>query len=47
MKLLNSLKNKGGKIMEEKEIIPGFTPDTEVPVADEETTHYNGEMEEI
>ena len=28
-------------------IIEGFVPDKAIPVANEETIHYDGEMEEI
>lgn len=30
-----------------EEIIKDFVPDEEVPVANEETIHYDGKMEEI
>lgn len=30
-----------------KKLIPGFIPEEDVPVADENTKHYDGEMEEI
>lgn len=30
-----------------EEIIKGFVPDEEVPVANEDTIHYDGKMEEI
>lgn len=30
-----------------EELIPGFVPEEGVPVADENTEHYDGEMEEI
>lgn len=30
-----------------EELIPGFIPEEDIPVADENTEHYDGEMEEI
>lgn len=30
-----------------EELIPGFQPEENVPVATEDTEHYDGEMEEI
>ena len=37
--------NRREIIMEE--IIKGFVPDKDVPVANEDTIHYDGKMEEI
>lgn len=30
-----------------EELIPGFIPEEDIPVADENTEYYDGEMEEI
>ena len=30
-----------------EDLIPGFIPEEDVPVADENTTHYDGDMEVI
>ena len=35
------------EVINMEEIIKGFVPDKDVPVANEETIHYDGKMEEI